>query len=162
MKDRLTIREATVDDAVYLAPRLRKVDLMEAERAGISDVTESLAEAVTGGGMTLTVEDPDGVPQAIGGLNRDFDNPHVATIWFVTTDDFVRKHRSEFLRRIRPILADITSPYEYVWNTVDATNSVHIRWLQWAGFNLSEPTSRYPGDHPFHILSRKNTQCVHP
>jgi hypothetical protein len=160
MKDRLTIRPATVEDATYLAPRLRKADLVEAERAGYPDVTESLCEAVLEGTTTLTVVDPSGVPQAIGGLHRNPDVPHIGTIWLVTTDEFVRRHRREFLRRIRPILAELCRSYDTVWNMVDADNDVHIRWLRWAGFNLSEPVIRAPGDHPFHILTWRQRQCA--
>lgn len=63
----LVARQATEEDVLYLAPRLRKADLREALAGGYKDPVEALMEGLRSEDGCVVGTDKDGVPIVIGG-----------------------------------------------------------------------------------------------
>lgn len=58
--------------------------------------------------------------------------------WLVSTDH-ITKHARGFLRVCRPLVADMLTRHLVLINYVDDRNTAAIRWLEWLGFEMSEP-----------------------
>lgn len=73
----------------------------------------------------------DGVPVAMGGINRGI-------AWLVTTD-LIENNVRLFLRESRREIEQAMTGYERLSNYVDARNRKAIRWLRWLGFTIDDP-----------------------
>jgi hypothetical protein len=127
----LTVRRATVEDALDLAPRLREEDKKELLAIGMT-VEESLLEGVHSPDPCYVAVDDEGVPQIIFGTHPS-DEHFLGFIWMVGTDA-VKTHWIQVLRETRPWIERIRGHYTVLANAVHADNEVHIKWLRWAGF----------------------------
>jgi hypothetical protein len=139
----LTHRLAIIPDLYYVAPRLRKEDLAEVQGRG-NDPLDSLIRGYLHGDRCWTLL-ADGVPAAIYGISKTSDTPRSGALWLLGTDD-IYKHRSEFVRISRSRVAEISAPYDFVWNFVDSRNDLHIRWLRWLGFTFIRSTTEVSVD----------------
>lgn len=73
--------------------------------------------------------------------------------WMIGTH-LVESHAKAFLRRNRPIVAQMLARYPYLKNYVDVRNSKAIEWLRWLGFVIlpAEPFGMYRMlFHPFEL-----------
>lgn len=151
--NKLTIRNATFADVESIVPRLRSEDVLEAKRAGVTDLYENFRGAIRLGVFCWVVVDPFGVPQAIGGVSAGEGEAYV--VWLMTTEELVTEYRREFLVRSRDVIREINKDYPLIWNNIDADNTLHLRWAAWLGFKLSRPMTRKDG-HPFIMITRRN------
>ena len=58
--------------------------------------------------------------------------------WMVGTE-LLDKYAMAFLRRCRPVVAEMLSDYKRLENYIDARNVKAIAWLRWLGFEMGEP-----------------------
>lgn len=58
-----------------------------------------------------------------------------ASIWMVGTPG-LEKHKSFLLRRVRSVVADFNERWPLLVNTADARNTLHHRFIAWAGFTF--------------------------
>jgi len=58
------------------------------------------------------------------------------TVWLLGTDEIFTHASRDFLRLSKEWLSEVSAPFESVGNLVDARNTVHIRWLEWLGFEF--------------------------
>lgn len=128
-----TIRPATIEDAISLAPRLRKADLEEL-RATTDKTPEAVLLESVGEGLETYSAEQDGVVVALFGIDR-FPNmdPDEAVVWMVGSDEAV-KNKHDFLRAAREFLNSAHQRFPLLWNVIDARNTVHIKWLKRSGF----------------------------
>ena len=75
--------------------------------------------------------------------------------WLLGTDE-IEEHSKYFLRQNRYYMNDIKKKYSYLFNFVDARNTVAIRWLKWLGFKVSEAQPFGPDEMPFHKFEMSN------
>ena len=75
--------------------------------------------------------------------------------WLLGTDE-IEEHSKYFLRQNRYYMNDIKKKYSYLFNFVDARNTVAIRWLKWLGFKVSEAQPFGPDEMPFHKFEMNN------
>jgi len=129
------IRKATVEDAKWLAPRLRKAD-----RAECLAAIGKPPEDVMPGGVALataayTMLTPDGTRCGIFGCSKIPGKPGWGLVWMSATDE-LEKYPRIFLRHSRSIIELLHQEYKTLWNVVHADNVVHIRWISWCGFHF--------------------------
>jgi len=126
-------RPSTVEDAEYLAPRLREADLSEIRAASGNDPLQSLLHSLHMGTATYTMVDPDDdTPVGIFGVVETSD-PDLASVWAMASPQIL-KHPKLFMRESRAWVESVNDIYPVLFNYVDERNLVHIKWLQAMGF----------------------------
>jgi hypothetical protein len=75
-------------------------------------------------------------------------------VWLVGTDDLIA-HSTTFLRHSRQWLATMHEHYRLLYNVIDARNEVHLRWLEWLGFEFIQDVPRYGVERRKFILFRR-------
>lgn len=91
----------------------------------------SLSEGVRRGPAMVWIV--DGEPSVLYGAVPldDF----TASIWMVGTPALER-HKSFLLRRVRSVIDDFSERWPLLVNTADARNTLHHRFIKWAGFTF--------------------------
>lgn len=130
----LKVRRATRKDAVDLAKRLREADLREIQAVGRSSAEEALLAGIASPDPCYVAVDEEGVPHVIFGTHPS-DDPLLGFIWMMASDH-LKTNWVQVLRETRPWLERMRGHYRILANAVYAENSVHIRWLRWAGFTF--------------------------
>ena len=69
--------------------------------------------------------------------------------WMVASDS-LEGHAIRFLRRCRPYVREMLDGFVVLMNFVDARNTTAIKWLEWCGFTIFDPTPYGPFRMPFH------------
>lgn len=130
-----TIRQATVQDAIKIAPLLRPEDRREC--IGMSGMTPEvmLPGSVLScqDGETIYAESTSGEPILIGGVSRS--SPLSAWVWMMGTPE-IKRHRWTFLRSSLPVVERWNAKFPLLHNYADFRNSVHLAWLEWLGFTI--------------------------
>lgn len=65
------------------------------------------------------------------------DHGAIGVPWMVATRE-IEAHQMYFLRRCRQIVNEWSTRWPLLTNCVDARNTLHIKWLKWAGFEFVE------------------------
>lgn len=131
----LSVRLATTEDAVDMAPRLREADLKEIRAGGLTaDPVEALLAGINCPDPCYVAVDEEDKPQIIFGTNPS-DEPFLGYVWMMATDA-IQGNWVQVLRETRPWINRIKGDYRVLANAVHAENAVHIRWLRWAGFTF--------------------------
>lgn len=137
------VREATLEDVVYLSTRLRKADIDEIEASSGGSPAQALVE-----GFRYSSKCRVGVynnnPFVIFGARPVVQG--VGAIWALGSDDLL-KARVEFLRQSKKWVDVIHQDFPLLFNYIDARNTVHIRWVRWLGF-------KFINIHPEHGVSK--------
>ncbi|MGH9631056.1 MAG: hypothetical protein ACRD7E_22340, partial [Bryobacteraceae bacterium] len=129
------MRPATQGDAEQLAPRLRKADLREIQAASGGEPLAILQQGVASSVPCLAAVDSAGHLLALFGVIPDPDRSDTGMVWLLGSPELLR-HRASILRMSREWVDRLHETYRVLWNFVDARNQVHVRWLQWSGFEL--------------------------
>lgn len=130
----LTVRRATCDDALSIAPRLREADVREIKAVGVHSIEDSLITGVTSPDPAYVAVDAEDTPQIIFGTHPSPDH-FLGYVWMMATDA-IKDNWVQVLRETRPWVDRISGHYNVLANAVHAENKVHIRWLRWAGFTF--------------------------
>jgi len=130
----LLAREATREDVLYLAPRLRKADLREALATGYKDPVEALMAGLESEDGCVVGCDQSGTPLIIGGTAPSHE-PIMGYGWMMASED-ISKHWVHVLRNTTRWINHYRKHYRVLANMVHEENALHIRWLRWAGFHF--------------------------
>lgn len=153
------IREATKQDAAYIARHLRYEDLDEILVG--KDITPSqiLKEAWEASKHCYVYVLPSGKPISIWGV---VPTDHGACIWMLGTDD-LDMFKTDILRISKWFVEENLERYRALYNWVDQRNTKSIRYLKWLGFIFGEPVdnSGYPF-LPFWQSKQKDSNNVQP
>lgn len=157
----VTYREATEDDALFLASRLRLEDVMELQAAhGRSvNVAVVLLKATYASHGACWVGVADGAPIVLFGVATGKKN--VGIPWLLGSDEVVR-HRRIFLRDIKGYLDLVRQRYPRLENAVWVGSETSIRWLRWLGFVLDPATPMGAQHELFHTFSMKGIESCAP
>ena len=135
----VSIRDATNNDAAWVAEYMRKADITEVYRSSGKGPLESLdiGLEVSTRCMSLVV---NGVPIAIFGiassaLGRLGNEGEYGSIWMLGTDELVKKQKI-MMQLAGPFIDALSEGYVAIGNYVDAENTVHIAWLKRMGFKF--------------------------
>ncbi len=150
------IREATIEDAHELAPKVRQADLDEIEAASgmLGEAPlEALVKSLTASGSPKTGL-IDGEVVCMFGVATNTLLSVRGCPWLLSSDLLI-DHAKPFLRRSREYVNSLKEDYMYLCNFVDARNKHAIRWLEWLGFDIL-PTQAYgPYGIMFHPFEMK-------
>jgi hypothetical protein len=145
-------RLATRADVVDVVGRLREEDKLECRAMfGIDPASFFLASNYDTEN-TYALHNKAGHNVALAGVSPMKDGS--AMIWMVGTPD-IANHKIEFLRYGQKWLKEVTEPYTFVFNWVDARNTVHLNWLKWCGFSLINRHEQFGAEGlPFYTAVR--------
>jgi len=127
----MTVRLATEADALSLADRLREADKREII-AAMGVPKESLLLGVKSPDPTYVAVDEEDVPQIIFGTAPS-PSPVLGFVWMMASPE-IKECWVRLLRETPHWIDRMSEGYEVLGNVVHEENSVHIRWLKWAGF----------------------------
>jgi len=130
----LTVRPATESDVRSLAPRLREADLMEISAVGRESPEESLLLGLHSPDGCYVAVTEDDVPQVIFGTHPSTE-PYLGYVWMMASDS-IKDNWVQVLRETQPWIQKIRGNYRVLSNAVHAKNTLHIKWLRWAGFTF--------------------------
>lgn len=129
------VRTANNADIPIIASDMRDADVAEVKASSGKDPEDALWNGLTyDGGVTKTICLPNGVPVGMYGVVPT-DEPRAGVIWMLASNGIKHIHR-QFLRESRGHITDLIRGYDLVFNFTDARNSVHHRWIKWAGFTI--------------------------
>ena len=149
----LYVRNATRDDGISLSGRLRKADRREISAFTRESPLSVLESGILSSTPCYAITRHDGTCIGIFGT-RDSDHPDSGLVWLLGSDDLVR-HSRTFLRFSQFFLDELHKKYRLLYNVIDARNTVHLRWLEWLGFDFVEELPRYGVEKREFILFRR-------
>lgn len=129
----MTVRQATRDDVLFLSTRLREADYKEIEAAGLEPLS-ALDEALDSPDTTYVAVNEDDQPAIIFGTSPS-PLPELGFVWMMATP-CIRENWVQILRETGQWVDQLSGSYKVLANAVHEENSIHIRWLKWAGFVL--------------------------
>lgn len=169
MTARIAQRKATEADALSLAARLRQADIDECLAGDPSRTpTEILLDGVRHSEPSMTIyRVSDNLPIAIYGVVCSEPLTRVGTVWMLAAREITQSPLSgEFLRKCREVVALLNETYPILTNVIDARNIVHIRWIEWCGFEVVRGGIYPDGLHEFYLFKRtpkkESLACVSP
>jgi len=151
LRSAVDIRESVVEDAVALAPRLRRADLAELRAAGHDIAEVPIREGIVESdwAMTATV---DGEIACVFGLART--GTMLAPIgvpWMLGTD-LVTANARALMVLAGYYIAQMLQEYEQLVNIVHAPNRRAIGWLRRMGFHVEQARPMGPHGELFHVF----------
>ena len=135
----LAVQPAQLHDAFIVGHKLRPADKLEILEMRGQD--SSPAAAVVEGfhmskrPMSVYCEDR---PVAMFGIVPVTDKD--AVIWLLGTEE-IEDHPMTFLRHSKEWLERGISGYDFIYNFVHRENTLHIKWLEWLGFDFLDSHS---------------------
>lgn len=127
-------RDSIPKDAITLAPRLREADKQEIMAAVGLKPAPGLLHCLMESKPCLTMVGDEEEPFGMFGLVPD-DDGFSASVWMLASDDII-KYRMVFLREAQRWVKETNKEYPVLYNSVDARNGLHIKWLRWMGFTF--------------------------
>ena len=161
MKPHFRVRPSRLRDCFDIEAKIRPADLLELHTLDGPEkpVSETLKEgmkfstqpwSLTMNGDAIAMFGV--VPVVPASLNN---KKQVGSIWLLGTTD-IEKAQVYFIRHSREWLRRISANFDIVGNAVHHENSLHLRWLDWLGFDFGLNKDIF-GDvhHPFVLASRR-------
>lgn len=179
-------RPATLEDAEYLAPRLRPEDLKEL--SSLAPDRSPLEALATGLSLSkpyavVVTDDKTGKPYAIGGvtpvsslpLDPSSSSPSpsagggvfgsldgIGVIWALATPD-IERHALTFQKTVKGIISRLFEEegYTALCNVVSADNEKSVEWLRSLGFvfvHMNQPIGR--NGELFHAFAMRRPDHV--
>jgi hypothetical protein len=150
----LYVEHSTKDDALYVARHLRGADRREVSAITKQPPLQVIRDGIDASSPCYTIRlTYSGKPCGIFG-SREAAYPQSGLVWLVGTDDLIT-HSTTFLRHSRQWLATMHEHYRLLYNVIDARNEVHLRWLEWLGFEFIQDVPRYGVERRKFILFRR-------
>lgn len=133
---RTQVLASVLEDALYIADNLRPADAKEIEAmVGSDDYKESLIEGFYYSVQPMTLH-VDGKPAAMFGVVPAQEGE--GCVWLLGTPA-IEEVPLSFLRKSKPHLAQLMEDYDFLFNYAHKENHLHLKWLKWLGFDISEP-----------------------
>lgn len=120
-----------------LVPFIRQADADEIWAASQSTPRKALNQGVNCSTHAWTGV-IDGVPACMFGVAPMSLVNGAGAPWMLASS-LIEQHATPFLRRSKKCVKTMRTSYNYLVNYVDNRNTKAIEWLQWLGFELSEP-----------------------
>ena len=148
------IKEATYENTLHMATRLRACDERELYAASGMTGPEAVSRGVAASDGNAWVVEFEGEAFCVFGVVRLSDN--IGIPWLLATKKMYQDECKNFtLVRSKEWIARLMGDYKVLLNYVDARNKQAIRWLEWAGFTLERPRPYGVKRLPFHKFTLK-------
>lgn len=132
----LLFRTAQKNDAILLAPRLRRADLQEIAAVSGEKPSDGLMRSIEWSEICYAVMDENDLILALFGVIPDEEKSDSGFVWLLGSDELTGQYSKRFIKYSHEWLAQLHKQYLSLWCYIDARNKIHIRWLQWCGFEL--------------------------
>lgn len=129
-----TVRVALPGDAAKLAPHLREADRNEIAAATGESTLEVLKRGIAQSCQCQAMVDEEDRPLALFGVDIG------GVVWLLGSTR-MRGYSLAFLRHSHHWVERLQAEHVVLWNFVDARNTLHIKWLEWCGFELRGETT---------------------
>lgn len=149
-QDGIEVRRSARCDIERFAGNLRAADISEIWAAHRREPDEAVRMCVEDAMFSCVVYVAK-QPAAIFGINPKNILGREATIWMLSTDELEKIGR-RFVRHSRRYIDIMLDFYPYLFNYVDARNSISIKWLRWCGARIMEAKPYGPDKIPFHFF----------
>lgn len=133
------VREATMDDAEYIASNLRKEDIAEIRKMRERDPREAVINSFNWSDVRGTLV-LDGKPALIYGVVGS--GTGVPKVWALGTDA-CRKAGKVMVKLGREVSDALANEYMIMENWCDADYIASLRWLRLIGFTVEEPENGF-------------------
>lgn len=135
--DTASLPEETTKDALgFLADNLREADAAELRATTDADPAAALEASWRVSVRSWLILDRTGLPIGVFGVAA-----HAAAglgvAWMMGTAGMEREAHG-VARRTRRYVAEMHKLFPVLWNMIDARNELSIRWLEWAGFRMTD------------------------
>lgn len=128
-------------DVPVITQDLRRGDVDEVKAAlGITPDAAIYSGLEWPGADTLAICLPDGKPVGCYGICPT--EHRVGAVWMLASNDISKLHR-QLLRESRKRIKYLAKDYDLIYNFTDARNTVHHRWIKWAGFSIINKIEQY-------------------
>lgn len=132
---------ATTADVPLVAQDLREADVAEVRAASGMNPEEALMTGLMyPGSRTMTIKLPNGYPVGMYGVCPV--SPGVGAVWMLAANG-IHQVSFQFARESHRGIDELCQGYDIVFNFTDARNSVHHRWIKWAGFSIIKKHEQY-------------------
>lgn len=126
---------------------MREEDIEEIRAAGEHTPLAALFYGFMVGAPVFTIVTPnESRPAALVGVTPTKING-AGLVWLLGTRD-IEKYPITFLRHSKEVLKYFFTKYEVLYNSVYKHNYLHIKWLEWLGFNFFNTTK----EEMFHMF----------
>lgn len=143
------LRQATLEDLISLAPRLREEDKDEILANSGAPPEMALPAFLSPTTFVCGVLESD-TPEIVMGYQTVESAPNAALVWMLSSP-VLFDYPQRFAPVSRAIIDKWHEHYEVLTNFVDARNTRHIKWLEWLGFKMLKRIEKF-GAHslPFY------------
>lgn len=135
------LRESKPSDIHDAATNMRHADVREVASTSGSSPLEALSRGYAHSNPCYTLVGDEGELLGMCGVAPTKDEG-VGTIWMLGTH-YLSQYTVPFIRHSRSVIEHLMDDYKLVFNLVDSRNSLHLRWLKWAGFTFIRKVENY-------------------
>jgi hypothetical protein len=136
------VRKAVLDDALELAPKMRKLDRQEIQAShGVTPLKALVLPFTYEKHKTFTIlgTEQEGVIGMFGSTPSEQD-PQYGVAWLLSSEQLFN-HTRQFLKECPKWVEEMGKGYKFLYNFVDERNWQSLKWLQFLGF---EPRKKLP------------------
>lgn len=152
MAAEIRVRGATREDALFLAPRLRRADREEVEAAGVTPL-DALLGGLDRATWAYSVVVDGEVAAIIGVSPMGLLLGEVGIPWLLGSNALLKEWR-RMCKAAPEWIKHMHYYYPVLVNMVHAKNVLAVKWLRHAGFTVHEPTIRMPSGELFCLFER--------
>jgi hypothetical protein len=156
------VRKAKLEDALILAPKIRKDDRLEIRASNNASPLEALVTPFTQkNAKTYSIigTKDEGVIGMFG--SAPCGEPDYGVAWLLSSEDLF-KHLRQFIKECPYWIDEMGQGYTYLYNFVDKRNWKSLKWLQYLGFEPKQQINDYGfGKMPFLLMMKEvKKECV--
>ena len=149
-----TVTQATLEDCLELAPKLRQSDIQEIWSSNRYTPTEALVESREASGKHAYTLNLDGIPVGMFGvapLTSTSTTSDIGVVWLLGADNMT-SYKKGFYKVSIKYLQLFLDMYKTVFNYVDERNTISSKWLESLGFKSYHRDATYGIDKiPFNL-----------
>lgn len=134
----MMVLASVLEDAVSISKELRPADQKEIiATRGYPAFLDAMVDGFYASKQPLTLH-VNGKPSAMFGI-VPCNEEKTCRIWLLATSE-IEEVPMYFLRNSKYWFNKITEGYDFIFNLAHRDNELHLKWLRWMGFDISDPT----------------------
>ena len=155
----VNIVQADPMDALVLAPRLRKPDVVEVTAMGSTPFKALMQSFELPNAEVYTILETKSETQeskviAMFGVADSVEVPEYGVPWMLASSD-LEDYSRPFLRYCKDWIKKLEDKYDVLYNMVHCKNAQGMRWLQWCGFDIKTSRTYGAGSEDFYLFIRE-------
>lgn len=154
------IRDSKVEDALPLLRNIRPEDLREVTALRSEPLLPLLEQGIWTSRPCFTALSSADDLILVFGVVPYVGNPSIGVVWLLGTT-LMEHFQYRFLRESRTWLSRLYGDqFKTLWNVADKRNTLHLKWLDWLGFEFQGEVPAGINNEPFIEFSK--TKYVSP